>query len=256
MSSQRFMKRIQMELRELEQSKNDLLQNGIEYAYDEQDMRNIYFMIYGQEDTPYYGGFYFFHFRLPDNYPMEPPIVKYHTQGLYMDSFCQKSKYFRFNPNLYTADQDGKVCLSMINTWTGPSWVPTNTLVQVIIAIQAFVLNQNPLENEPGYEDIEQSSNQMEYETYKKLITYMSFDIGMTQMYFRPPFQIPIFTDSIRRWIISNKPKIIEHIERCIEKYGNESILCRIDVFSIYTSVSFEELKTKIQLFLEHDDFR
>ena len=35
----------------------------------------------------------------------------------------------RFNPNLYAC---GKVCLSLLGTWSGPSWVPgQSTLLQV-----------------------------------------------------------------------------------------------------------------------------
>ena len=35
----------------------------------------------------------------------------------------------RFNPNLYDC---GKVCLSLLGTWSGPSWDPTaSTLLQV-----------------------------------------------------------------------------------------------------------------------------
>jgi hypothetical protein len=35
----------------------------------------------------------------------------------------------RLNPNLY---HDGKVCLSLLGTWSGPGWVPgQSTLLQV-----------------------------------------------------------------------------------------------------------------------------
>lgn len=38
----------------------------------------------------------------------------------------------RFNPNLYNC---GKVCLSLLGTWSGPSWDPaTSTLLQVRLA--------------------------------------------------------------------------------------------------------------------------
>lgn len=34
----------------------------------------------------------------------------------------------RFNPNLYNC---GKVCLSLLGTWSGPSWDPaTSTILQ------------------------------------------------------------------------------------------------------------------------------
>ena len=61
-------------------------------------------MIIGPDDTPYEGGFFYFHIVLPKNFPMEPPSVKFLTQG----------NNVRFNPNLYI---NGKVCLSVIGTW-------------------------------------------------------------------------------------------------------------------------------------------
>lgn len=59
----------------------------------------------------------------------------------------------RFNPNLY---EDGKVCLSILNTWRGrpeERWNPeTSSLLQVIVSIQSLILVDEPYFNEPGYE--------------------------------------------------------------------------------------------------------
>lgn len=59
---------------------------------------------------------------------------------------------FRFNPNLY---QDGKVCLSLLGTWAGPSWNPsTSTILQVLVSIQSLIFVPDPYFNEPGYESV------------------------------------------------------------------------------------------------------
>ncbi|KAI3843194.1 hypothetical protein MKX03_009793 [Papaver bracteatum] len=56
----------------------------------------------------------------------------------------------RLNPNLYS---NGKVCLSLLNTWHGnktESWNPSQlTVLQVLLSLQGLVLNANPLFNEP-----------------------------------------------------------------------------------------------------------
>ena len=61
----------------------------------------------------------------------------------------------RLNPNLYDS---GKVCLSLLNTWTGSGnemWMPDNsTMLQVLVSIQALILNDKPFFNEPGYDDM------------------------------------------------------------------------------------------------------
>lgn len=47
----------------------------------------------------------------------------------------------------------GKVCLSLLGTWKGPSWDPkSSTLLQVLVSIQALIFVADPYFNEPGYE--------------------------------------------------------------------------------------------------------
>lgn len=59
----------------------------------------------------------------------------------------------RVNPNLY---ESGKICLSLLNTWTGSGsevWNPENsTILQVLLSLQALVLNEKPYFNEAGYD--------------------------------------------------------------------------------------------------------
>lgn len=96
--------------------------------------------ITGPEDTPYANGAFLFDIYLSD-YPRKPPQVKYLTTG--------GGKY-RFNPNLYN---DGKVCLSLLGTWSGPGWIAgESTLLQVLISIQSLILVNDPYFNEPGWE--------------------------------------------------------------------------------------------------------
>jgi ubiquitin-conjugating enzyme E2 O len=67
-------------------------------------------------------------------------LVNYRSGGL------------RLNPNLYAC---GKVCLSLLNTWPGSAcemWNPsTSTMLQILVSIQALVLNAKPYFNEPGH---------------------------------------------------------------------------------------------------------
>lgn len=59
----------------------------------------------------------------------------------------------RLNPNLYDC---GKVCLSLLGTWTGDRsemWNPKqSTMLQVLVSIQALILNARPFFNEPGFD--------------------------------------------------------------------------------------------------------
>ncbi|XP_059659106.1 probable ubiquitin-conjugating enzyme E2 24 [Cornus florida] len=99
--------------------------------------------IIGASGTPYHDGLFFFDIILPPEYPHEPPLVHYNSGGL------------RINPNLY---ESGKVCLSLLNTWTGTSsevWNPeSSTILQVLLSLQALVLNEKPYFNEAGYDGL------------------------------------------------------------------------------------------------------
>ncbi|XP_071701564.1 putative ubiquitin-conjugating enzyme E2 38 [Rutidosis leptorrhynchoides] len=98
-------------------------------------------VIVGPAGTPYHDGLFVFDIHFPPTYPDTPPLVHYHSGGL------------RINPNLYNS---GKVCLSLLNTWTGrgtEKWIPNkSTMLQVLVSIQALILNDKPFFNEPGYE--------------------------------------------------------------------------------------------------------
>jgi baculoviral IAP repeat-containing protein 6 len=102
------------------------------------------FFITGPKDTPYENGFFEFHASFPSDYPNNPPKVLLNTTG---------KDTIRFNPNLY---QCGKVCLSLLGTWSGQEsekWnANTSTFIQVPISIQSLILIEKPYFNEPGYE--------------------------------------------------------------------------------------------------------
>ncbi|KAB5592375.1 Ubiquitin conjugating enzyme family protein [Ceratobasidium theobromae] len=107
---------------------------------DESRVDIIKALITGPEATPYYNGCYLFDIFLGASYNNSPPSVKYMTTN---------GGRFRFNPNLYA---DGKVCLSLLGTWSGPGWISgKSTLLQVLISIQSMILCDEPYLNEPGW---------------------------------------------------------------------------------------------------------
>ena len=195
--SSRRLKRIVNEIKELHDSQKILEQSGIYFNYNEENVNIIYALLIGPEKTPYEKGFYFFKFEYPESYPMEPPKTKYCTQGMLKHATANSFVSVRFNPNLYTC---GKVCLSMLNTWQGPGWVPTNTLSNVLVAIQALVLNEEPLQNEPGYEN----AHKKEYEKYNNVIQYANIKISVLEMISKIPKDFEFFKTIIEDYFIKN----------------------------------------------------
>ncbi|CAK8578322.1 unnamed protein product [Lathyrus sativus] len=131
-------KKIQEEWKILEEN----LPETIFVRVCESKMELLRAVIIGPQGTPYHDGLFFFDCLFPSSYPAGPPQVHYHAGGL------------RLNPNLY---QCGKVCLSLLGTWHGKNsenWIPDkSTMLQVLVSIQALILNEKPFFNEPGYAD-------------------------------------------------------------------------------------------------------
>ncbi|XP_027911801.1 probable ubiquitin-conjugating enzyme E2 26 isoform X2 [Vigna unguiculata] len=129
-------KRIQEEWKSLEKD----LPDSIFVRVYESRIDLLRAVIIGAEGTPYHDGLFFFDVFFPSSYPNVPPEVHYHSCGL------------RLNPNLYSS---GKVCLSLLNTWSGhqnEKWLPGfSTILQVLVSIQGLILNSEPYYNEPGF---------------------------------------------------------------------------------------------------------
>ena len=142
--------------------RSPLNDNGIYYVHDESNFLKGYALMCGPTDTPYEYGFYFFKILFPDNYPMSPPKL----------TFCNydKRNNTRFNPNLY---RNGKVCISILNTWRGEGWTSCLTLRTVLLSVQT-VLNKNPLINEPNITIDHPSVN-----PYNIIITYKNLSVAV-----------------------------------------------------------------------------
>ncbi len=147
-------KRIISDIIEFNQSKPE----NIFIDFDKQNITKMKALIIGPKNTPYEDGYFFFDLMFPDNYPNSPPFVHFKTIN----------GKVRFNPNLY---QCGKVCLSILGTWSGPSWTPVQSLTSVLLSIQSL-LSEFPIVNEPGFEKIkpnnEKSINYNNYVLYNK----------------------------------------------------------------------------------------
>ncbi|XP_072390491.1 dual E2 ubiquitin-conjugating enzyme/E3 ubiquitin-protein ligase BIRC6 [Diabrotica undecimpunctata] len=112
--------------------------------YDNSRFDVMKVLITGPADTPYANGCFELDVFFPHDYPLSPMMINLETTGHHT---------VRFNPNLYN---DGKVCLSVLNTWHGrpeEKWnAQTSSFLQVLVSIQSLILVPEPYFNEPGYE--------------------------------------------------------------------------------------------------------
>ncbi|KAK0619171.1 ubiquitin-conjugating enzyme/RWD-like protein, partial [Immersiella caudata] len=117
------------------------LPDGIYVRHGSSRLDIMKVLIVGPNGTPYENGLFEFDMYCGPEFPQIPPEMHFHTTGGGLVSF---------NPNLYPG---GRVCLSLIGTWGGQGWEPNkSTLLQVLVSIQALILNDQPWYNEPGRE--------------------------------------------------------------------------------------------------------
>lgn len=226
-------KRIFLDTKEL--FKNPLTSMGIYYKNNIDDLSVGYAMIIGPKDTPYQYGYYLFEIKYPCNYPFEPPHVL----------FLTNDGKTRFNPNLY---KEGKVCLSILNTWDGPSWSPCQTIRSVLISILGNVFVDNPICNEPGF-----NITNKENEPYNQSIRYKNIEFACLQLYMKTTkiknkaydLFYPIIQDDFNK----NYENIKEYALKCCNTFNNnekihksKTKIIRIEFYNMKTYIDYETL--------------
>ena len=198
---------------------SDINSVGIYCHIDESNIQHIKALIIGPADTPYENGFYFFNIDFPNDYPFSPPKVKFLTY----------EAGIRFNPNLYT---NGKVCLSILGTWSGPGWTTCLNLNTILLSIQSL-LNENPLVNEPGFENETGAKAQ----NYNKVIRYANINTSSIKMLETPPYGFDVFKDIMSKHFVKNiefykkyiNDNKVNQASNLASAIYNMNIICNID---------------------------
>lgn len=219
---------IQRLLRDVKQiMKHPLTDNGIYYSHDDNDLLKGYALIIGPEGTPYYGGFYFFKFNFPIDYPYSPPKLNYMTND----------GVTRYNPNLYKC---GKVCVSILNTWNGDKWSSCQTINSVLLTL-CSLLNNSPLENEPG-----QTKTSKDFIPYQKSIEFSNINFAICELIKKNNNKIPRNFDIFYPFMIENFLKNYENILKFIDSKNNENGIQRVYIYNMNTNINYIELKKKL----------
>ena len=224
---------VNKDLKEVQMMKLDEL--GIYIQFNEENMLQAKAIIIGPKDTPYENGILYFKIQFPTNYPFSPPKVNY----------ISSSKY-RIHPNLYVGkpseDFKGKVCLSILNTWSGPKWTTVMHVGSVLVSIQSL-LDENPLRNEPGFEKEKSLRNTnynrvVEYDTYQQLIYKNCLLIGL---------DFKGFEEIIQEHIKKNKEIILSKLDHLCKKNQKEKIIS-LDIYNICININYQWVRSLIKL--------
>lgn len=216
MSSQTAIRRIHHDIKTIYKDKLD--EEGIYIHVDENNIYNVKAMIIGPSDTPYQFGYYFFNLVFDDNYPYIYPKATFET----------KIGEVRFHPNLYPC---GKICLSILGTWTGPSWTSCQSIKSILLNLQAL-MNKNPLTNEPGYDTLPETDPKNK--EYNKLITFFNYKGALMEMLYNPPVGFEFFLPLMREHFNKNYGQIMKNIKELFVHDG-EHVYSSCYGFSTYT---------------------
>lgn len=199
-------------------------------------LEHMRFIITGPKDTPYDQGLYIFDMTLNNSFPSKPPVVHFSNNG-----------GARFNPNLYNC---GKVCLSLLGTWSGDkgeSWnSSTSTFFQILVSIQSQILIEEPYFNEPGYErEIGKEIGKVHSKEYNDKIRQYNLDYAINDLIegiTTSKSSYPEFEHIIRNYFKFKRDRIIGILEKWESEYDNFS---KRKKFSDSVS-KFKELSSKL----------
>jgi len=209
---------------------NPLHDNGIYYYHDDNNILKGYALIIGPKNTPYNYGYYLFSIDFPENYPYSPPKFTY----------CTNDGTTRFHPNLYV---NGKVCVSILNTWKGEQWSSCQTLSAILLTI-CSLLDDMPLINEPGI-----SIKHRDNENYNKIISYKNIECAIIKILEKKVYMewFQKFDNIILEKFKENYNHIIDLINKSIEgRENNDEEYLRTGVYNLYVNVDYNKLKKNL----------
>ncbi|KAG8162414.1 hypothetical protein KVR01_008179 [Diaporthe batatas] len=187
-------KRMAKERKDLEEASNQ--ETDQDYVVFFQDHDLLQFDAYViAPDTIYRYRLVKLHFDIPNTYPTDPPKV----------TFIQYSGG-RIHPNLYV---DGKVCLSILNTWDGQEWVPEMTCHAVLITIRSL-LDDEPFKHEPD-ENNNTGVNNPEFNNYVEYRTWISL---LTDYLWPRREANPEARAWLDRYVCKNGPKMLREYSK------------------------------------------
>ncbi|CDH55311.1 ubiquitin-conjugating enzyme e2 t-like [Lichtheimia corymbifera JMRC:FSU:9682] len=97
------------------------------YPVDDSNIAQLEAYIIGPPDTPYENGTFQLAINVPDNYPFDPPQMRFRTKI--------------YHPNI---DESGRICADMLKTGEAGAWKPSLNLSTLLISLRALLSSPNP----------------------------------------------------------------------------------------------------------------
>mmetsp|Transcript_67936 Transcript_67936/g.141907 ORF Transcript_67936/g.141907 Transcript_67936/m.141907 type:complete len:171 (-) Transcript_67936:415-927(-) len=103
---------------------------GISAAPIGDDLFNWCAIVVGPPSTPWEGGVWKLDLKFPEDYPSQPPFVKFRTEA--------------FHPNVFP---DGQICLDLLRS---SGWSPSYDVCGILVAIQSLLADPDTHQTPEG----------------------------------------------------------------------------------------------------------
>ena len=216
--------------------KEPLTSENIYYKHDEKNMLKGYALIIGPKETPYENGYYFFDLHFPSDYPYSPPKLIYKTN----------TEYIRFHPNFY---KNGKVCISLLNTWPGDPWTSCQTIRSILITL-SMLFDDRPLLHEPCI-----TERHYDFNSYNEIIQYKNLEFS----YFKIGYELSkksaiittanYFDDVIVSHFQDNIEYMIDKVKQLKEKFPESKRLSTTIYGMTNVEINYIKLITLFSVF-------
>jgi hypothetical protein len=140
----------------------------------------------------------------------------------------------------------GKVCISLLNTWSGDQWTSCQTISTVLLTL-CTLLSKDPLLNEPGVD-----KNNRDFNSYNEIIEYSNLDIAVCDIVqkkigvYKPIFDN--FYPFVKENFVKNYDKLLEFSEKKNVDFNSTSNVFRTGFYSMNVTVDYNKLIEKLKL--------
>jgi ubiquitin-conjugating enzyme E2 Z len=204
--------------------------SGIFYAIDDSNVLLGRACIFGPKDTPYEDCPMLYNFEIGSTFPFDPPKV----------TFITSDGCTRFHPNMY---KEGKVCLSILGTWTGEKWSSVMRLSTVLVTLQSL-MDTNPLKHEPGFA----STNTLTHTSYAKYVEFkcICYILSIIEQYYAKSTFIDEL-EPFKEEMIERIPGTIDRLELRLKRLLEEGTVSCVGLpYSLSDTISYTRCMDRV----------
>jgi ubiquitin-conjugating enzyme E2 Z len=146
----------------------------------------------------------------------------------------------RFHPNMY---KNGKMCLSILNTWRGDQWTGCQSIRTILLTILS-ILDNAPLLHEPGFSETHKDfipyNEIIRYNNLEYSVCYILQDKAINLKYIKEKFE-----ENIKHEFNKNKNSLMENINE-LEKNAN-NIFFSTSIYNLRLNTDWTYIKNEFK---------